>query len=256
MSKKRRHKRQRTPTSDGADASASGGGSGGVAATASDQTTDRPADAANRAFARGGIVKKRRKPSAKQHARAKSASGSAKHPFDADAKDHCETSPSAYEHIAPVLRRVAKALHKTPAELAIYDPCARPCLARPPSLPLPCRPGLLARFVSRRLTKQHGSSILALVVSGRTAATSARARWCATWRHSASTTSTTATKTSTRQPRKDGWARAHGLLCYSQQHDSIAAASHAHAHRHPPVCRCCGRLTSPVVCRCRRTTSW
>ena len=139
MSKKRRHKRQRPPTSDGADASASGGGSGGVAATDSDQTTDRPADAANRAFARGGIVKKRRKPSAKQHARAKSASGSAKHPFDADAKDHCETSPSAYEHIAPVLRRVAKALHKTPAELAIYDPCARPCLARPPSLAVPTR---------------------------------------------------------------------------------------------------------------------
>ena len=44
------------------------------------------------------------------------------HPFDADPNDHCETSPAAYAHIAPLLRLLAAALGTTPEQLAIYDP--------------------------------------------------------------------------------------------------------------------------------------
>ena len=47
---------------------------------------------------------------------------SASYTFEADAKDHCETSPVAYGHIVPVLNRLASALGKPPAELKIYDP--------------------------------------------------------------------------------------------------------------------------------------
>ena len=44
------------------------------------------------------------------------------HPFDVDPNDHCETSPAAYAHIAPLLRLLAAALGTTPERLAIYDP--------------------------------------------------------------------------------------------------------------------------------------
>ena len=43
-------------------------------------------------------------------------------PFTADPDDHCETSPAAYKHIAPVLNLIAKALNKEPCDLQIYDP--------------------------------------------------------------------------------------------------------------------------------------
>lgn len=43
-------------------------------------------------------------------------------PFSADPDDHCETSPSAYTHIAPLLRLIAKCLGKSPNALDIYDP--------------------------------------------------------------------------------------------------------------------------------------
>jgi len=43
-------------------------------------------------------------------------------PFDADPEDHCETSPMAYTHIAPVLDCIAERLGKDRSELEIYDP--------------------------------------------------------------------------------------------------------------------------------------
>lgn len=43
-------------------------------------------------------------------------------PFESDPNDHCETSPTAYEHIAPILELMAKRLHKKPEDLMIYDP--------------------------------------------------------------------------------------------------------------------------------------
>jgi hypothetical protein len=43
-------------------------------------------------------------------------------PFEADPKDHCETSPTAYQHVAPILRLVAKLLKKKAPDLKIYDP--------------------------------------------------------------------------------------------------------------------------------------
>ena len=43
-------------------------------------------------------------------------------PFTADNDDHCETSPTAYTHIVPILHLLAKQLNKTPSELQIYDP--------------------------------------------------------------------------------------------------------------------------------------
>lgn len=43
-------------------------------------------------------------------------------PFEADPDDHCETSPTAYLHIAPVLNYIAEKLNKKPADLVIYDP--------------------------------------------------------------------------------------------------------------------------------------
>ena len=51
-----------------------------------------------------------------------SASGSIRHPFEVDVRDHCETSPTAYTHIAPILALLAQRLGKQPADLAIYDP--------------------------------------------------------------------------------------------------------------------------------------
>jgi hypothetical protein len=43
-------------------------------------------------------------------------------PFEADAGDHCETSPTAYSHVAPLLLLVAQRLGKEPKDLQIYDP--------------------------------------------------------------------------------------------------------------------------------------
>ncbi|KAL7505593.1 hypothetical protein ACHAXN_003047 [Cyclotella atomus] len=48
--------------------------------------------------------------------------GSTKLPFCADQDDHCETSPVAYTHIAPLLNYMAKLMGKTPSDLQIYDP--------------------------------------------------------------------------------------------------------------------------------------
>jgi hypothetical protein len=44
------------------------------------------------------------------------------HPWKTEDADHCETPPSAYKDIAPVLRFIAKRLEKKPEELRIYDP--------------------------------------------------------------------------------------------------------------------------------------
>ncbi|KAL7539951.1 hypothetical protein ACHAXR_009741 [Thalassiosira sp. AJA248-18] len=43
-------------------------------------------------------------------------------PFQADPDDHCETSPAAYSHIAPLLNFLAHRLGKKPSDLEIYDP--------------------------------------------------------------------------------------------------------------------------------------
>jgi mRNA-degrading endonuclease RelE of RelBE toxin-antitoxin system len=43
-------------------------------------------------------------------------------PFPTDSDDHCETSKTAYAHIAPFLKLLAKTLSKSPEELRIYDP--------------------------------------------------------------------------------------------------------------------------------------
>lgn len=43
-------------------------------------------------------------------------------PFVADPDDHCETSPVAHAHIAPLLNFIAKQLGKAPCDLQIYDP--------------------------------------------------------------------------------------------------------------------------------------
>ena len=43
-------------------------------------------------------------------------------PFAAEEDDHCETSPVAYTHIAPILQLIANRLDKKPCDLLIYDP--------------------------------------------------------------------------------------------------------------------------------------
>jgi len=43
-------------------------------------------------------------------------------PFEAETEDHCETSPTAYGHIIPLLQVLAKQLDKDPAQVRIYDP--------------------------------------------------------------------------------------------------------------------------------------
>lgn len=53
---------------------------------------------------------------------ASSATAAIEHPFPVSADDHCETASEAYRDVAPMLRRVAELLGKTPAELRIYDP--------------------------------------------------------------------------------------------------------------------------------------
>eukprot|EP00579_Thalassiosira_antarctica_P018091 CAMPEP_0201941462 /NCGR_PEP_ID=MMETSP0903-20130614/47184_1 /ASSEMBLY_ACC=CAM_ASM_000552 /TAXON_ID=420261 /ORGANISM="Thalassiosira antarctica, Strain CCMP982" /LENGTH=298 /DNA_ID=CAMNT_0048483535 /DNA_START=226 /DNA_END=1122 /DNA_ORIENTATION=- len=52
----------------------------------------------------------------------KSRGTSAVLPFQADPDDHCETSPLAYTHIAPLLHFIAGRLGKKPCDLEIYDP--------------------------------------------------------------------------------------------------------------------------------------
>ena len=53
---------------------------------------------------------------------AASGGGPIRHAFEVDVRDHCETSPTAYIHISPVLTALAQRLGKQPAELRIYDP--------------------------------------------------------------------------------------------------------------------------------------
>jgi len=43
-------------------------------------------------------------------------------PFTAEEDDHCESSPIAYTHIAPILQLIANRLDKKPCDLLIYDP--------------------------------------------------------------------------------------------------------------------------------------
>ena len=54
--------------------------------------------------------------------KARGAQATASLPFDANDDDHCETSPTAYAHIVPLLELIAQQLEKPPAELRIYDP--------------------------------------------------------------------------------------------------------------------------------------
>jgi len=44
------------------------------------------------------------------------------HPFETKEEDHCESPIQAFEDIAPILRKLAKRLGKTPENLKIYDP--------------------------------------------------------------------------------------------------------------------------------------
>jgi len=72
------------------------------------------------------MSKKQRKKLQKQDresiAALKARGQSIQHAFTPDPNDHCETSPTAYRHIAPMLRLVAAMLGKTPASLRIWDP--------------------------------------------------------------------------------------------------------------------------------------
>ena len=45
-----------------------------------------------------------------------------KYPFESNADDHCETSPTAYKDIVPMLKSIAKLAGRTPETLRIYDP--------------------------------------------------------------------------------------------------------------------------------------
>ena len=44
------------------------------------------------------------------------------HPYETEPGDHAETPIEAYEHIAPLLTRLARRLDTTPEALRIYDP--------------------------------------------------------------------------------------------------------------------------------------
>lgn len=72
------------------------------------------------------MSKKQRKKLQKQDrqtiAAMKARGRSIHHTFTPDPNDHCETSPIAYRHIAPILQLVAAALNKSPASLRIWDP--------------------------------------------------------------------------------------------------------------------------------------
>lgn len=48
--------------------------------------------------------------------------GETVHPFVTEAGDHAETPIEAYQHIAPLLARIAHRLQKPVAELVVYDP--------------------------------------------------------------------------------------------------------------------------------------
>lgn len=55
--------------------------------------------------------------------RSQVAHGMNRHPFTVeDPGDHAETPFVAFEHIAPVLRGIARRLGKAPADLRVYDP--------------------------------------------------------------------------------------------------------------------------------------
>jgi len=43
-------------------------------------------------------------------------------PYPAEEDDHCESPLEAYQHIAPLLRKIATLMGKTPQTLSIYDP--------------------------------------------------------------------------------------------------------------------------------------
>lgn len=62
--------------------------------------------------------------------------GSAALPFEADPDDHCETSPTAYQHVAPLLHMLARRLGKSAAELQVGLP------------PTHCSPGPLVPLSS------------------------------------------------------------------------------------------------------------
>ena len=54
------------------------------------------------------------------------------YPYDVNDDDHCETPACAYEHLVPILMKVAHVLGKTPSSLKIYDPyyCEGAVIAR------------------------------------------------------------------------------------------------------------------------------
>lgn len=72
------------------------------------------------------MSKKQRKKLQKQDrqtiAAMKARGRSIQHTFTPDPNDHCETSPIAYRHIAPILQLVAAVLNKSPKSLRIWDP--------------------------------------------------------------------------------------------------------------------------------------
>ena len=72
------------------------------------------------------LTKKQRAPLLKADRKAiaalKARSQHIKHAFEADADDHCETSPIAYAHVAPLLTELARQIGKQPNDLVIYDP--------------------------------------------------------------------------------------------------------------------------------------
>ena len=52
----------------------------------------------------------------------RNASPDGKYPYDVDDDDHCESPLESYAHIVPLLVTLGERLHKSPAELRIYDP--------------------------------------------------------------------------------------------------------------------------------------
>lgn len=55
-------------------------------------------------------------------AEATHATRTLQHNFDANPDDHCETSVEAYADIAPLLKKYAARIGKSPSQLRIYDP--------------------------------------------------------------------------------------------------------------------------------------
>ena len=54
------------------------------------------------------------------------------YPYEVNDDDHCETPACAYEHLVPILMKVAQILGKTPSSLKVYDPyyCEGAVIAR------------------------------------------------------------------------------------------------------------------------------